>query len=240
MYIIPSIDLQDGRCVKLVEGKVGSGFVVSNDPLELAKFWEVKGADMLHVVDLDGAIKGERKNRGLVEAILREVSIPVEVGGGLRTVDDVLDVLDAGARWAVIGTKIVEKKDFIDDLLRNIDASKLIVAIDVKGGKVVARGWTMTSDLSPIDLIKRVEKYNVFAFLLTNVDVEGREAGVNLSMVKSIVSATRIPIIYSGGVANVSELIELRRAGAYGVIVGSALYKGKFTLKEAKDAVEGA
>jgi phosphoribosylformimino-5-aminoimidazole carboxamide ribotide isomerase len=240
MYVIPSIDIKDRRCVKLVGGKVGSGFVVSEDPVSLARFWESQGADILHIVDLDGAIEGNKKNRAVVKRILREVTLPVEVGGGLRTVEDVMDVMDAGARWAIIGTALVEEEKFMDRLVENVSPSRLIIAIDTIRGKVAIRGWTKTSSISPVDLIKEYEKYGVFAFFLTNVEVEGRERGVNLQIVKKIVSTTRTPILYAGGVADIGDLIKLKKAGVYVVVIGSALYRGNFTLDEAKNAVKGA
>ena len=238
MRIIPSIDLKDGRCVKLIGGVVGSGFTVSEDPLSLARFWMREGAELLHVIDLDGAIEGSKRNRGIIRMMLKEVPLPVEVGGGLRTVDDVVEILDAGARWAIIGTALIEEGGFLERLISEVSASKLIASIDSKGGRVALRGWTKVSALSPVEAVKAYGRFNFSAFLYTDIDVEGRQGGVNVKALREIVSATSIPIIYSGGIANLSDLVKLKSLGVYGAVVGSALYKGDFTLEEAKNAVE--
>lgn len=238
MFVIPSVDIIGGACVKLVQGRVGSGFAVSADPVAVAKKWEEEGARILHVVDLDGALKGTRENRRAVSRILGEVSIPVEVGGGMRSVEDVVDVIEAGARWIILGTLTVEKPDLVEEICGLIGSGKVIIALDSRGEEVVTRGWTVGHPISPIALAKEYERLKVGAYLYTPVQVEGTEGGVDVEEVRRLASLTRIPIIYAGGVSSLRDIAGLAQTGIRGVVVGSALYKGRFTLKEAEKAAE--
>lgn len=240
MYIIPSVDIKDGKCVKLVQGKIGSGRIISDDPVSVAIGWKKEGAKLLHVVDLDGAFTGERKNWVVITQILNEIGLPVEVGGGIRSFDDVLQTLNAGARWVIIGTIAVEQPAFLSELFSYVDPSQVILAIDTKGGKVVSRGWTVEGSESPTKLVEKYQKVSPSAFLYTNVEVEGKQAGIDLQTVKKLVSLTKVPIIYSGGISDLQDLVNLAQAGVAGAIVGSAFYAGKFSLKEAELVVEKA
>lgn len=240
MYVIPSVDIKDGKCVKLIQGKIGSGKIISDDPVSVAIGWEREGAKLLHVVDLDGAFTGERKNRAIITQILSEVGIPVEVGGGIRSFGDVFQTLKAGARWAIIGTVAVEQPTLLSELFSYVNPSQVILAIDTKGGRVVSRGWTVEGSESPTKLVERYQKISPSAFLYTNVEVEGKQSGIDLQTVKKLVSLTKIPIIYSGGISNLQDLVNLAQAGVAGAIVGSAFYAGKFGLKEAELIVEKA
>lgn len=240
MYVIPSVDIKDGKCVKLVQGKKGSGKIISSDPVSVAIGWEKEGARVLHVVDLDGAFTGERKNWKIITRILSEIVIPVEVGGGIRSLSDVLQTLKAGARWAIIGTIAVEQPAFLSELLSYVKTSQVVLAIDTRVGKVVSHGWTAEGSESPTKLVEEYQKFNPSAFLYTDVEVEGRQAGVDLQTVKKLVSLTKVPIIYSGGISTLQDLVNLAQAGVAGAIVGSAFYAGKFSLKEAELAIEKA
>lgn len=240
MYIIPSVDIKDGKCVKLVQGKLGSGKTISENPVSVATWWENEGAKVLHVVDLDGAFSGERNNWNIVFEILNSVSAPVEVGGGIRSIDDAQSMLGAGARWIIVGTAAVEDPRTLSNLFSLIDPSKIIIAIDSRGGKVLRHGWTVEGAESTLELVEKFQKFNPAAFLYTDVDVEGRQAGVDIETVKKLVSATKVPIVYSGGVASLQDLISLAKIGVHGTVVGSALYQEKFTLKEAEQTVEKA
>lgn len=240
MSIIPSVDIKDGRCVKLIQGKPGSGMVISDDPVSTARMWERLGAKVIHVVDLDGALEGGRRNWAIVSRMLKEVNVPIEVGGGIRDVGDVGEVIKAGARWAILGTVAVEEQGAVESICRVIDPKKIIIALDSRGGKVVTRGWTANQGISPVSLARRYERLGVAAYLYTAVEVEGTGKRVDLEGARELVSSTKIPVIYSGGVSSVRDLVELSRVGARGVVVGSALYKRNFTLREAEEVVEGA
>lgn len=237
MYIIPSVDIKDGRCVKLVEGRAGSGMVLG-DPLSIAKFWEREGAEVLHVIDLDGAIEGFRKNREIIARIIEEVDIPVEVGGGLRSIEEVIEILEIGASWAIVGTKVLEDSSFLPNLLERVDSSRIIVAIDSRRGRVVKKGWLEETCENPVELARRLEGLDVAAFLYTEVGAEGRELGVNIEAIEALTSSLKVPILYAGGISSLKDLIALAKLGVRGAIVGSALYKGRFTLREAKLAIE--
>jgi len=238
MLVIPSVDIKDGKCVKLIQGKPGSGAVISNDPVQIAKRWEKEGAKILHVIDLDGAFTGKRKNWPIVAKLLKGVNMPVQVGGGIRNLDEALETLDAGAQWAIIGTTAIEDPSFMLGLVKFVDPSQLIIALDSRRGKVLKHGWTAESEESPTELAERYQRFNIAAYLYTEVEAEGRVEGVNIQSVKSLVSSTKIPVIYSGGISSLQDLKELMQAGAYGAVIGSALYKGVFSLKEAELAVE--
>lgn len=240
MNIIPSVDIKDGKCVKLIQGKIGSGRVISDDPVSVAVEWEREGAKLLHVVDLDGAFTGERKNWTVITQIMNKVDILVEVGGGIRSLGDVLETLKAGARWAIIGTIAVEQPTLLSELFSYVNPSQVILAIDTRGGKVVSRGWTVEGSNSPTKLVEKYQKVSPSAFLYTNVEVEGKQAGIDVQTVKELVSLTKIPIIYAGGISRLQDLVSLAKAGVAGAIVGSAFYAGKFSLKEAELVVEKA
>ena len=238
MLVIPSVHIKDGKCVKLIQGKPGSGAVISNDPVQIAKRWEKEGAKILHVIDLDGALTGNRKNKSIVAQILAEVNIPIQVGGGIRNIDEALETLDTGAQWVIIGTTAIENPNFLIELFKLVDQSQIIIALDSREGKVLKNGWTRQTEESPAELAERYQRFQMAAYLYTEVEAEGRVQGVNIQAVKSLVSSTKIPIIYSGGVSSLQDLKDLTQAGSYGAVIGSALYKGKFTLKEAESAVE--
>ncbi len=240
VYIIPSVDIKDGKCVKLVQGKLGSGRTISEDPVSVAIWWENEGAKILHVVDLDGAFSGERTNWNIVFKILNSVAVPVEVGGGIRSVDDAQSMLGAGARWIIVGTAAVEDPRALSDMFSLLGPSKIIIAIDSRGGKVLRHGWTVEGAESALELVEKFQGLTPAALLYTDVEVEGRQAGVDMETVKKLVSAAKIPVIYSGGIASLQDLVSLARIGVYGAVVGSALYQEKFTLREAEQAVEKA
>ncbi len=238
MLVIPSVDIKDGKCVKLIQGKPGSGAVISSDPVSIAKRWEKEGAKILHVIDLDGSFTGKRKNWPIVAELLKEINIPVQVGGGIRNIDEALKTLAAGAQWVIIGTTAIENPNFMQSLVKCVDPSQLIIALDSRKGKVLKHGWTEKSGISPIELAKEYQRFQTAAYLYTKVEAEGKVQGINIKEVKNLISSTKIPIIYSGGISSLQDLKELMQAGAYGAVIGSALYKGIFSLKEAKSTVE--
>ncbi len=235
MRVLPSIDLLGGKCVKLVEGRPGSGFTVSLDPLSVAKMWEREGAPALHVVDLDGAIYGVRKNAGIIRRMLNDVTVPVQVGGGLRSLDDIIEVLDAGAKWAIVGTALVEDETFLDELFECVPSSRIIAALDARRGFLVKRGWSHKTKIPALDLAQQLDRKRLFALLYTAVEAEGRLASPQINLVARLANSIRTPVMYAGGVSSLEDVAELAKAGVEAVVIGSALYRGKFTLEEAME-----
>ncbi len=240
MIVVPSVDIKDGRCVKLVQGKPGTGIVVSDDPVKVAEHWISEGAEVLHVVDLDGAIYGERRNSPIVSQILKEVSIPVQVGGGIRTVEDALTVLSEGASWVILGTAAVENRDFVKELARAAGPERVIVSLDSRRGRVLKHGWRVEAGGSLIQWARTFENLGLAGFLFTDVKVEGTMEGIRLNYIKELVNATRIPVLYAGGISSLDDLARLAETGVHGVVVGMALYEGRFSLKEAQELAENA
>ena len=230
--VVPAVDMQDGEVVQLVQGERGTEKTYG-DPVEAAEQWVQQGAETLHLVDLDGAFEGERGNADAVEAILDAVEIEVQLGGGIRTAADATDLLSRGVDRVILGTAAVENPGIVEDISAQFPGS-VMVSLDAKGGEVVVSGWTEGTGLDPAEAATRYEELGAGAILFTDVDVEGRLAGVQTGRVREVVEAVEIPVFASGGVATLDDVRALRDAGAAAVVVGTALYEGKFTLEAAK------
>lgn len=236
MLVIPSVDILGGICVKLVQGRPGTGLTVSQLPVDVALHWKSEGAERLHVIDLDGAITGRRLNADVVESIIQNVDVPIEVGGGIRRVEDAESLLNFGAKYVILGTSVVEDIDFLEEFIDRVHAKNIIVSVDSKGGKVVSRGWRRTLSLSPVKLAEELGRYDLAALLYTDISSEGTMAGVDPTYICGLVERSRNPILYSGGISSLDDVRVLAGTGVSGSIVGSALYKGVFSLKEAIEA----
>ncbi|MFB6136180.1 MAG: 1-(5-phosphoribosyl)-5-[(5-phosphoribosylamino)methylideneamino]imidazole-4-carboxamide isomerase [Halobacteriaceae archaeon] len=233
--VIPAVDVQGGEVVQLVAGERGTGKRYG-DPVEAARRWVEAGAETLHLVDLDGAFEGERENAPAVEAVVEAVDAAIQVGGGIRTAADARSLLDLGVDRVILGTAAVEDPDIVAEVSETHPGS-VMVGLDAKGGEVVVSGWTEGTGLDPAAAAGRYEDLGAGAVLFTDVDVEGRRAGVRTDEVARVVEAVDIPVVASGGVATVEDVVALREAGAAAVVVGTALYEGAFTLAEAQAAV---
>jgi len=233
--VVPAVDVQDGQVVQLVGGERGSG-TAYGDPVEAATRWVEAGADTLHLVDLDGAFEGERVNADAVDAILDAVDVDVQLGGGIRSAEEALDLLDRGVDRVVLGTAAVENPDIVAAVSDDYPDG-VVVSLDAKGGEVVVEGWTEGTGVAPADAAARYADLGAAAILFTDVDVEGQKAGVREGVVRDVVDAVDIPVVASGGVATVEDVVASRDAGAAAVVVGTALYEGAFTLAEAQRAV---
>ncbi|MFC7073362.1 1-(5-phosphoribosyl)-5-[(5-phosphoribosylamino)methylideneamino]imidazole-4-carboxamide isomerase [Halovenus rubra] len=234
--IIPAVDVQDGQVVQLVGGERGTGRAYG-EPVEAATRWVKAGAETLHLVDLDGAFEGERANAPAIESIQNACDIPIQLGGGIRTVSDATSLLERGVDRVILGTAAVETPDIVGEISeRHTDS--VIVSLDAKDGEVVVSGWTEGTGLDPAEAAKRYEELGAAGILFTNVDVEGQLGGVRTEPVTALVENVDIPVIASGGVATVDDILSLRKAGADAVVVGSALYEGQFTLAEAQNALD--
>lgn len=233
--VIPAVDVEGGDVVQLVQGERGTE-TRYGDPVEAARRWVEAGAETLHLIDLDGAFEGERANADAVEAVVDAVDAPVQLGGGIRTAADAIDLLDRGVDRVILGTAAVENPEIVAEI-GDAHPDSVIVSLDAKGGEVVIEGWTEGTGLDPAEAVDRYEDLGAAAILFTDVDVEGRLEGVQTEPVRRLVEATSIPIIASGGVASLDDVRALYEAGASAVVIGSALYEGTFTLTEARNAV---
>jgi phosphoribosylformimino-5-aminoimidazole carboxamide ribotide isomerase len=232
--VVPAVDMQDGQVVQLVGGERDTG-TAYGDPVEAAERWVDAGAETLHLVDLDGAFEGERVNASAVEAICDAVDAEIQLGGGIRTADDALGLLDGGVDRVILGTAAVETPDIVTDISAERPDS-VTVSLDAKDGEVVVSGWTEGTGIDPAEAAARYEEQGAAAILFTDVDVEGQLEGVRTEPVEQVVEAVDIPVIASGGVATLDDVRALREAGAAAVVVGTALYEGRFTLGEAQSA----
>jgi phosphoribosylformimino-5-aminoimidazole carboxamide ribotide isomerase len=236
--VVPAVDVQGGQVVQLVGGERGTGREYG-DPVEAAERWVDAGARTLHLVDLDGAFEGERANAAAIEAVREAVDVPLQLGGGIRTAEDARGLLDRGIDRVILGTAAVEDPDIVAEISKTHPGS-VLVSLDSKGGEVVVSGWTEGTGLDPAEAATRYEDLGAGGVLFTDVDVEGRLEGVREEPIRRLVEAVSIPVVASGGVATISDVRALKRAGASAVVVGTALYEGRFTLREAQRAADGA
>lgn len=236
--VIPAVDMQDGEVVQLVQGERGTEKRYG-EPSEAARRWVEAGAHTLHLVDLDGAFRGKRKNAPAVEAVLDAVGseVAIQLGGGIRTTKDALSLLDRGVDRVILGTAAIETPEIVGEISAEYGES-VIVGLDAKGGEVVVSGWTEGTGLDPAEAAVRYEELGAGAILFTNVDVEGRLEGVKTNPVQRVANAVSIPVVASGGVATIDDIRALKEAGAAAVVVGTALYEGRFSLEEAIGAVD--
>ena len=235
MIVIPAVDLKDGRCVRLFQGKMDRESVYSENPVEMAKTWESKGAARLHLVDLNGAVEGKAVHRALIREIVQSVQIPVEVGGGIRDLSTIEDYLSSGVRWVILGTAAFQRRSLMKEACHRFP-ERVILGIDAKKGNVAIRGWNEVLSLKAIDLAKQFEGMGLSAIIFTYIERDGMSTGLNLESTRNLARSTSIPVIASGGVAqfeDIERVTELESDGIIGVIVGRALYTGKVDLEEA-------
>ncbi len=239
MILYPAIDISDGKAVRLVQGDFDAKTVYDDDPLDAARAWVEAGARFLHVVDLDGAKSGEPKNLHHLERITAELRVPVQVGGGLRSLGAVRAALDAGAERVILGTAAFTDIDFLDDVLGAF-RERVIVSVDTRGGMVSTHGWQETTTIPAAAVIEQLQNRGVKSFVYSNVDRDGMLQGPDLDEIRRVAAVVRGRFIYSGGIGKVedlSALAALRQVNLGGVIVGKALYEHRFTIAEAHDAL---
>ncbi|HEV2707102.1 MAG TPA: 1-(5-phosphoribosyl)-5-[(5-phosphoribosylamino)methylideneamino]imidazole-4-carboxamide isomerase [Pyrinomonadaceae bacterium] len=236
MLIIPAIDLRDGRCVRLTQGRRAEVRVYDGDPVEIARRFENAGARLLHVVDLDGAFADANSlNRKVARRIIRAVEIPVQFGGGLRSVTDVQQLIEYGAAQVVIGTLAAESPETLERFVQ-LFGFRICVGIDARGGQVVTHGWEQEGKIGAVELARRVADAGVDRIVYTDVSRDGMLEGVNLEQTCHIARESGLRVTASGGVsslADIEQLKTIRQCGVDSVIVGKALYEGRFTLEEA-------
>ncbi|MDO4540202.1 MAG: 1-(5-phosphoribosyl)-5-[(5-phosphoribosylamino)methylideneamino]imidazole-4-carboxamide isomerase [Syntrophomonadaceae bacterium] len=242
MMIYPAIDLREGRCVRLAQGRKEKQTVYSDSPAAQAQSFAAEGAQYLHIVDLDGAFAGEPRNHDAIRAIAQAVGIPFQVGGGLRTVEAVQAVLELGAARVVIGTKAVQSPDFIADLLARFGAECIVLGLDAKDGMVATHGWEQASEQRVEEFAVTMRQLGLKRAICTDVSRDGLLQGPNVDSLQRVAAASGLEIIASGGVGTLEHVRELRRLeaqGISGVIIGKALYEKKFTLSAAITAGRG-
>ena len=230
--VIPALDLKDGRCVQLVGGDPSRKLVELDNPVEVARRWEELGARRLHLVDLDAAIEGNEVNRPLVEEIITTLSIPVQLGGGIRSVAEARRFLELGAAKVILGTAALEKPEILQQISEEYGKERIIVAVDAKEGYVVVRGWRRKTRLRATEAARMYARY-AEELLFTNVSVEGKMQGVDLKAVSEVVRATSARVIVSGGIASLEDIRKVKELGASAVVIGSALYTGSIDFTEA-------
>ncbi|WP_414618790.1 1-(5-phosphoribosyl)-5-[(5-phosphoribosylamino)methylideneamino]imidazole-4-carboxamide isomerase [Calothrix sp. CCY 0018] len=239
MQVIPAIDLLEGRCVRLYQGDYDKSEVFGENPADTAKQWVEQGATRIHVVDLDGAKAGKVVNLSAIETIVNAVSIPVEVGGGLRGKESVQQLFNIGVEWAILGTVAVEQPQLVQELAEQFP-QKIIVGIDARNGKVATRGWLETSEVLATQLAVQMQEFGAAEVIYTDIHRDGTLSGPNLDALRELAAVVDIPIIASGGVSSVTDLLSLlalEPQGVTGAIVGRALYTGDISLREAVRAV---
>ncbi|MEW6688140.1 MAG: 1-(5-phosphoribosyl)-5-[(5-phosphoribosylamino)methylideneamino]imidazole-4-carboxamide isomerase [Pseudomonadota bacterium] len=245
MLIIPAIDLKDGRCVRLQQGRMNSATVFSEDPVAMARHWSAEGARRLHIVDLNGAVAGRPKNEKVIREMIKAVGdkTPIELGGGIRDLDTIESYLDAGVTYVVIGTAAVKNPGFLHDACYAFPGH-IIVGLDAKDGKVAVEGWSKMTGHDVVDLARKFEGYGVEALVYTDIGRDGMMTGVNVEATLRLAQAIRIPIIASGGLTSITEVqalcARLVPEGVVGAITGRALYEGVLDFKQAQAAADKA
>ncbi|HTQ76801.1 MAG TPA: 1-(5-phosphoribosyl)-5-[(5-phosphoribosylamino)methylideneamino]imidazole-4-carboxamide isomerase [Burkholderiales bacterium] len=245
MLIIPAIDLKDGRCVRLRQGRMDSATVFSDEPVAMARHWAGQGARRLHVVDLNGAIAGRPKNDKVIREMIKAVgdALPIEIGGGIRDLDTIESYLDAGVAYVVIGTAAVKNPGFLSDACYAFPGH-VIAGLDAKDGKVAVEGWSKLTGHDVVDLAKKFEDYGLEALVYTDIGRDGMMTGVNVEATLKLAQAIKTPIIASGGLNGVKDVQAvcetLAPEGVIGAIAGRALYEGTLDFKKAQAAADKA
>ncbi|SFM46993.1 1-(5-phosphoribosyl)-5-[(5-phosphoribosylamino)methylideneamino] imidazole-4-carboxamide isomerase [Ectothiorhodospira mobilis] len=243
MLVIPAIDLKEGKCVRLRQGRMDDSTVFSDDPLEVAGRWVEAGARRLHLVDLDGAVSGRPRNAGIIGRIVEQFpDLAVQVGGGIRDDDTVQVYLDAGVQWVIIGTKAVTAPHFVNDLCLEFPGH-IIVGLDARDGKVAIDGWSKLSHHEVTDLARHFEQDGVAGIIFTDISRDGMMQGVNVDSTVNLARAVNVPVFASGGVTSMEDIRRLcavAEEGIAGAIVGRALYEGSIDLAEAQALADGS
>ena len=241
MLIIPAVDIKGGRCVRLLQGRKDSETVFSEDPSSMAARWEAEGAEILHVVDLDGAFEKSPKNVEAIERIVARVHIPVQLGGGIRTMDTIAMYLDAGIARVIVGTEAIRNPGLVEEACQRYP-NRIIVGIDARDGMVAIEGWTETTKREAIEVAKGFEACALAAIVFTDIQKDGMQTGPSIGQTKRLAESVNVPIIASGGVSNIDDikaLLPLEDAGVHGVITGRALYSGSLDLRQALELARG-
>jgi phosphoribosylformimino-5-aminoimidazole carboxamide ribotide isomerase len=239
MILFPAIDIKNGKCVRLTQGDYNQETIYSSSPADMAAKWEKKGAEYLHVVDLDGAKTGTAANQDIISRITGDVSIPVQIGGGIRSMETVEKYIEAGVSRVIIGTAAINDRDFLMKAVSTC-GDKIAVSIDARNGYVATNGWTETSRVNAADLVKELEALGVNTVIYTDILKDGMLKGPNFGELQTINNATSINVIASGGVTTKEDICKLKNQNLYGAIIGKALYDGTLSFEEALEGEANA
>jgi phosphoribosylformimino-5-aminoimidazole carboxamide ribotide isomerase len=240
MIIIPAVDIKNGKCVRLKQGRMNEETVFSTNPVEMAQKWESYGIELLHVVDLDGAFQKKPKNSHIIQQIVSSINIPVQIGGGIRTLSTIQMYLDMGVSRIVLGTEAIRNPDHVAEFCVKFP-DQIVIGIDAKNGMVAVEGWTETTSVTAIDLAKKFENTGVAAINFTDIHRDGMQTGPNIQATKALAEAISIPVVASGGVSTIKDienLLEVAKHGIVGVICGRSLYEGTLDLSDAMTLVK--
>lgn len=235
MIVIPAIDLKEGKCVRLEQGEMHRDTVFSDNPAEQALKWQQAGAELLHLVDLDGAFAGQPKNKAAIESILKAITIPAQLGGGIRDIPTIEAYLALGLSRVIIGTAAQRNPQLVIDACRQFPG-QIVVGIDAKNGMVAVQGWAEVTGITAVDLARKFEDCGVSAIIYTDISRDGMMAGPNIEATKALAEAISIPVIASGGVSSLKDiehLMAIETSGVSGAITGKAIYTGAIDLSEA-------
>jgi phosphoribosylformimino-5-aminoimidazole carboxamide ribotide isomerase len=237
MIIIPAVDIKNGKCVRLLQGRMEDETVYSDDPGAMAAKWAGLGAPMIHVIDLDGAFAKSPQNLASIRKILQSVNVPIQLGGGIRNEETVHQYLEMGVKRVIIGTEAIKKPSFVKRVCRTYP-QQVVVGIDARNGRVAIDGWTQTTRIDAFDLAREFEDCGVAAINFTDIQRDGMQSGPNLEATRRLAETVSIPVVASGGVSSledVKDLLPLQESGVIGIIIGKALYSGTLDLKAALD-----
>ncbi len=238
MQLYPAIDLKNGQCVRLKQGEFKEITVYSDRPEEVAACWQSKGATFLHLVDLDGALAGHSVNEDVIRKITDSVSIPIQIGGGIRSEAAIEAMFSLGVYRVIIGTKAAENPEFIRDMIKKFGQERIVAGVDAKDGMVAVEGWEKISKTSASELCSRMKEYGVRHIVYTDISRDGMLTGPNVAYTRKLTEDTGMDIIASGGMSSMEDLKQLYQAGVHGAIIGKALYEKRIDLKEAIEAFE--
>ncbi|HHT96624.1 MAG TPA: 1-(5-phosphoribosyl)-5-[(5-phosphoribosylamino)methylideneamino]imidazole-4-carboxamide isomerase [Clostridiales bacterium] len=238
MKLFPAIDIKNGQCVRLKQGKFHEVSIYSDSPAEIAKTWESQGASYIHIVDLDGALLGQSANDEAIKNIVKNINIPIQVGGGIRTIKDIENKLSLGVERVIIGTKAVKDPGFVKEAIEKFGADHIVVGIDAKNGMVAVEGWEEISNSNAVELALSMKRYGVKTIVYTDISKDGMLQGPNVQCTEEMIDKTGLDIIASGGVTTLKDLEKLKDINSYGAIIGKALYENKISLENAIDLFE--
>jgi phosphoribosylformimino-5-aminoimidazole carboxamide ribotide isomerase len=237
VLIVPAVDIMGGKCVRLVQGDPKRSKVYFDNPMEAARRLEVQGAELIHLIDLDAAL-GSGQNLEAIEKILRELRVKVQIGGGIRTLEKAENLLKFGASRIIFGTVAIQNPILIQEAVRRYGSPRVAVAIDERNDKATFHGWKDQSAIDYLDLANSFEGMKVGTIIFTSTSVDGTLKGPQVEKIRNLVKTVRVPVIASGGVASLNNLVKLAETGVEGAVVGTALYEGKFTLEQAMEVVK--
>ncbi|MBP2649879.1 MAG: 1-(5-phosphoribosyl)-5-(5-phosphoribosylamino)methylideneamino imidazole-4-carboxamide isomerase [Firmicutes bacterium] len=241
MILFPAIDIRGGKCVRLTEGRFDAETVFADNPADMAKRWVKEGAAYLHVVDLDGALAGKTVNFDIIKTIARTVDIPIQLGGGIRTLENIKMLLEAGVSRVILGSVAVKQPELVKAACAKYQ-DQVVVGIDARDGQAAVEGWGVAGGIGAEDLAVRMAQAGVARIIYTDISRDGTLSGVNVAATKAMAKAAGIPVIASGGVSSLNDILAVQAVeadGVEGVIVGKALYTGAVSLPEALKAVQG-